>query len=58
MVALIRQGRVVRKAVALGQRVEDTHHIEVISGLTSGDSILIGEARRLATGTIVQSRRR
>jgi multidrug efflux pump subunit AcrA (membrane-fusion protein) len=58
MVAILRQGRVVRMAVALGQRVEDTHHIEVVSGLTSGDSILIGEARRLATGTIVQSRRR
>ena len=58
MVAILRQGRVVRMAVALGQRIEDTHHIEVVSGLTSGDSILVGEARRLATGTIVQSRRR
>ena len=58
MVALIRRGAVVRTAVTLGDRDEDTHQITVLGGVTPGDSILIGDARRTASGVTVRYRRR
>jgi multidrug efflux system membrane fusion protein len=58
MVALIRRGAVVRTAVTLGDRDEDTHQITVLGGVTPGDSMLIGDARRTASGVAVRYRRR
>ena len=56
-VARIRAGRIVRTAVTLGPRDDETHLVEILAGLAPGDSVVIGDERRTADGVAVRTGR-
>lgn len=55
-VRVLRQGEVERVEVELGLRDDATDRVEVTSGLTVGDTLLLGAAQGIAPGTAVRVR--
>ena len=53
-VHLIKQGRVTEVAVRLGVRDEAAELVEVVSGVAEGDTVLLGSAQGLTSGSRVQ----
>ena len=52
-VTRIKDGKAERVAVQLGLRQPETELIEVVSGVASGDVVIVGSAKAVAPGTIV-----
>lgn len=53
-VMALRGGQVQQVAVTVGITDEETHRVEVVSGLAAGDTVLVGPARETAPGTKVR----
>lgn len=50
----VKDGKVEKVQVELGMRDEVAHQVEVRSGLQAGDVVVLGSARELTEGTLVQ----
>lgn len=50
----IRQGRVERVQVQLGLRDEGAERVEITSGVQAGDTLLLGAAQGISSGTVVR----
>jgi RND family efflux transporter MFP subunit len=50
----IRQGKVERVPVQVGLRDEGAERIEITSGVQAGDTLLIGAAQGISSGTVVK----
>ncbi len=50
----VEQGKVERVAVQVGVRDEEAERIELVSGVAAGDTLLLGAAQGIATGTPVR----
>ena len=54
-VAVVRGGVVVRTSVVLGARISDARQVEILRGVSVGDSVLVGEARFAPAGSPVRA---
>ena len=54
-VAVVRGGVVVRTSVVLGARISDARQVEILRGVSVGDSGLVGEARFAPAGSPVRA---
>jgi RND family efflux transporter MFP subunit len=50
----IRQGKVERVPIQLGLRDEGAERVEITSGVQAGDTLLLGAAQGISSGTIVR----
>ncbi len=52
-IAVVRDGKVVYVPVSTG--IEDFTHVEIVSGLAAGDSVILFQGKALAEGTLVRA---
>lgn len=52
-VTRVRDGKAERVSVTLGLRQSDTELVEIASGLSAGDIVILGSSKAVAPGTAV-----